>query len=263
MTKYIFDHYLIRCITHLHVGSGAENYGVIDNLVQRDATTNVPCIHSSSIKGACREHFENNNPKGIDITEIFGSDSKSRQLSPGKVRFLQAHLLSLPVRSSGKPFHNCTSKEHLKQLTSTLSSCALPDNFIKVLNTIIQLGSENNFLFGTEEVRWIEDQEVSKIEPAISELHKTDITKYLGENAAVLSDHYFQGRCKHLPVIARNCLENGLSSNLWYEEVVPRESLFIISLMRPENVTFDLDKELIQIGANASIGYGLCSFEKL
>ncbi|MCD4675191.1 MAG: hypothetical protein K8S18_04240 [Desulfobacula sp.] len=50
--------YKIRTITNLHVGAGDANYGVIDNLVQRDVVTGLPVIHGSSLKGAIREFYE-------------------------------------------------------------------------------------------------------------------------------------------------------------------------------------------------------------
>ena len=42
----------IELITNLQVGNGEANFGVIDNLIQRDAATGFPCINASSLKGA-------------------------------------------------------------------------------------------------------------------------------------------------------------------------------------------------------------------
>lgn len=68
----------------------------------------------------------------------------------------------------------------------------------------------------------------------------------------------------NLPIIARNCLENGESSNLWYEQVLPSQS--VLATIIQTNNADDLDVlngKIVQIGANATIGYGYCKFIKL
>ena len=65
-----------------------------------------------------------------------------------------------------------------------------------------------------------------------------------------------------LPVLARNCLDNGKSVNLWYEEVVPYNSIFYFTILGPENLVNELkgmiENQIVQFGSGASIGYGLC-----
>lgn len=79
----------------------------------------------------------------------------------------------------------------------------------------------------------------------------------------------FKELVNELPVLSRNHLENGVSQNLWYEEVVPREARFGFVLLAPENdgylETFEsiVHEKVIQVGANATIGYGLCHFQKI
>jgi len=55
------DLYIIEALTNIHVGSGDINFDIIDNQVQKDAITGYPVIHSSSFKGALREHFRDKN----------------------------------------------------------------------------------------------------------------------------------------------------------------------------------------------------------
>jgi len=59
---------------------------------------------------------------------------------------------------------------------------------------------------------------------------------------------------------------------LWYEEIVPHQSRFItfVSVPEVEGVenyfevfNNELTNSLVQVGANGSIGYGLCRFELL
>lgn len=93
--------YVINTLSNMHVGSGEVNYGVIDNLIQRDSVTNLPNINSSGLKGAIREYFKENENL---VRELFGSAPKDEKTLPGKVRFFEANLLSMPVRSDKVPF---------------------------------------------------------------------------------------------------------------------------------------------------------------
>jgi len=58
-------------------------------------------------------------------------------------------------------------------------------------------------------------------------------------------------------------LENGQSANLFYEEVVPRETRFGFKIQASGiDSYFDTIAD-IQIGANATVGYGFCSLTKI
>ena len=52
--------YVINTLSNMHVGSGEVNYGVIDNLIQRDSVTNLHNINSSGLNAAIREYFKEN-----------------------------------------------------------------------------------------------------------------------------------------------------------------------------------------------------------
>ncbi len=240
----------ITAKTNMHPGSGSENYGVIDNLVQRDTVTNFPCINSSSLKGALREYFKHYlEPDNDFITAVFGHDPKvtgddikdkeeeykkkgktNAPTSPpqqaGKFRFFDAQLISIPIRST-----NATMYYH--------NSCnELKDEFISKTK-LFQINVDINKVF---------DANIS-------------LKDCLMEFSKKVSDY-------ELPVIARNYLVNGESQNLWYEQILPRETqMYFIVLYPHENkAQFDIFKEeveknLVQIGANASIGYGFCEIE--
>lgn len=52
--------WFITAKTNLHVGNeNTSSYGLIDKAIQRDALTNLPCINSSSLKGALNEYATN------------------------------------------------------------------------------------------------------------------------------------------------------------------------------------------------------------
>jgi CRISPR-associated protein Cmr4 len=70
-----------------------------------------------------------------------------------------------------------------------------------------------------------------------------------------------------LPVIARNHLNNGKSTNLWYEEIVPREGRFVFGLIGDDSSEAEFEntvkKATVQIGGNATVGYGFTEIRKL
>ncbi len=66
-----------------------------------------------------------------------------------------------------------------------------------------------------------------------------------------------------LPIVARNNLETA-GGNLWYEEYVPHQSEFLfIVISDSKKDELALDGEVIQFGANASIGQGLIRLTRL
>ena len=77
----------------------------------------------------------------------------------------------------------------------------------------------------------------------------------------------FKELCENLPVVARNYLDNGESKNLWYEEFVPRETVFGLLVQGPEALmsvfSGQIDGKVIQLGGNATVGYGYCLFSKM
>lgn len=221
--------YMIRCLTNMHVGKGDATYEVVDKCVQRDVTTGVPCIYSSSLKGALRHFFTSR--KFAYIDHVFGSDmsrdgenenkKNEKEYSVGNFTFFQANLLAYPVQSLDNGTNYILKTNNgLKRPMEDLAKHLSVENYIQ---------SES---FNLEE----DDQLYTHLE--------------------------------HLPVIARNKLEDGKSENLWYEEVVPAESRFVFFVSYDNEEIFKefdeiIQKELIQIGANGSIGYGFCKITKV
>ena len=264
--KYKPDVYLITCLTNMHVGSGEANYGV-----QRDPVTEIPIIHSSSLKGALREHFKNEWGKDdARLDYVFGADpmrkkdgdKKGAQI--GYYKFFDANLIVLPVRSSANPFYRATTEFVLNEVNERAAALGLAFNIspLKSTNTVEKdkpkiISSNGNIM--------LEDYE------ALPGLELKDSTNFLGDNLALFHEDTFKELSKRLPVIARNQLENGQSKNLWYEEVVPRESRFIFFVSKSNDTSivsheeFDgiIVNDIVQIGGNASIGYGYSKITKL
>ena len=264
-----FKPFLIQCLTNLHVGSGDENYGVVDKVVQRDPTTNYPTIHSSSLKGALREHFEGITDKEY-VDRVFGKEAEGgEETATGSFKFLNADLVVIPVRTNYKQY----------ALTST-------PPLIKALNEKSQLLCDRILFNPTERNEDVyyglapaSYKVIAEEFPLVAQPHRSflendvDFGVYSFKSHALLKDaddegdSHFSEVCRSLPVIARNKLENRKSKNLWYEEVIPHQTIFLTFVGGPEKELDDfidkLKKEPVQIGANASIGYGLCKFYDL
>ena len=255
--------YLITCLTNLHVGSGGANYGVVDNLVQRDSVTGMPTINSSSLKGALREFFKNKWGEGDSkLDYIFGVDEtrnnskNKKEPTIGHYKFFPADLLVLPVRSNKKPFYRATSK----MLVDTINKKAK-----NLTGSTLISGTYNNVPKASPKIKGKTGTRLEDWDAIVDKA--LVVSKWMGENVAVFDDDTFKVLANKLPVIARNHLENGVSKNLWYEEIVPRESRFVFFVAMDDKYNDDFDSILndavVQIGANGSIGYGYCKIEKI
>ncbi len=233
---------VLRCITNLHVGNGDVNYNIIDNEVEKDPVTGYPTIHSSGVKGAFREYFENGTGKkeyGKNVNDWFGSDASEK--SQGKIKILAGEMVARPLRATAgdAAFYDVTTKSTVLRINELSKTFINRDLFAEETNSNIKNASVEGISlnltvkFGSnkEEVYLIEDKEMRENVP--------------------------------LPVVARNKLENGISKNLWYEEIVPHGSVFVVPIVCDDDNMLSsfinaVDGKIIQFGGNASIGYGLC-----
>lgn len=228
----------LKCITNLHVGNGEVNYTIIDNEVEKDPITGYPIINASGVKGALREYFSKSTKLSILVDDIFGSDDQGNNTS-GKLKFLEADMLTIPVRASSgnSAYYMVSTKEAL-------------DKYVECYK-----------IFFNKVIKYYEEEAESEISVEGINLHEK--INLQGESFYILSDKEFKELS--LPVIARNKLDNGISKNLWYEEIVPHKTVLyfpVIANQGDENLLKEfkksVNKKVIQFGANASIGYGLC-----
>lgn len=261
--------YTIEAISNLHVGSGDVNYGVVDNLIQRDAITDLPVINSSSLKGAFREHCKTSLGEK-EIAQMFGSDPKSSDRKVGTYRFFDAYLLAMPVRSDKSPFLMATCPMILEALLdkNKLFNIGLPSQVESILHKLISLKDTDQVpLVFCKDFQDASIEDLNEIQTKYQEVEGIEHIGILMGNAplVLVDDEDFRKLCdnNHLPVIARNYLNNGKSENLFYEQVLPRLSRLYFILMHSdkndhETLNGTLKDNLVQIGANASVGYGYC-----
>jgi CRISPR-associated protein Cmr4 len=267
--KHTFNAYFIQCITNMHVGSGDANYGVIDKLVQRDPVTGYPTIHPSSLKGALREHFEQQPGwgKGSDnINKVFGKEAiGGADSETGEYKFLGGDLVSLPVRCNFEQYVIGVNKTQIELLNIKTELLANKKVFKAA-------DAANKLFFKVNEPDYELYAEDIKIENAnklahVGLLNGTTNLNCFDQKYATFDNGSFKAISENLPVIARNCIEDGTSANLWYEQVVPHQSVFLtfIGMTDTLNPEFEkvLTESIVQIGGNATIGYGFCKFYKI
>ncbi len=250
---------MIKALTDMHVGSGDTNYNIVENQVQRDVVTEFPTINASSLKGAIRSHF------GYEkYSEVFGTDS-----TKGRYKFFSAKLLSYPVRSNHKPFYRATCPQVIRELLGWMETFDIEPERRKILEKVCKdFASLNELIIFDDAEVIIEDYKVKLLEKYSNYAHRRKLEEWFGENLVIFPDDKFKKIVKELPVIARNNLENGISKNLWYEEIIPRETRFyFITMVDKDNCNKDFEKnlndEVIQIGGNATIGYGYTKFKMI
>lgn len=231
--------WLITAKTNLHVGNeNTSNYGIIDKAIQRDPLTNVPCINSSSLKGAINEFCSQQDSEKKDLVmaagdrcRIFGSDKRGKgNAQKGEAIFYDAKLLFLPIQTNDENLYKyITSNKVLDEFESRLK------------------------IFGIQFPKFPIDRQ--------------DLRTVFSLNRDVdVNDDLFASCCsdEELPIIARNRLDDGTSSNLWYEQLLPSETVLFTVTQEPQSVLCNaIENKIVQIGANATIGYGYCEFKKL
>jgi len=270
MTKV--TQFKITTLGNLHVGSGEQNFGVVDNLVQRDPITEIPMINSSSLKGAIRDHFETEKLSIKKIRTIFGHADKD-SANAGEVKFLQAELLALPVRSNRQLYFLATTAAMLREYVNNHKILTKKSMDIDVKG--ISKLKEDVCISTSDTDCWVEDYEVKKNN--VTELQEISEKLFDGHPLALMSDEVF--KTITVPIITRNKIakHEDDDNNLFYEEVIPRRTIFYSYMITPDGSdiedeelkdVFDefissISKKNIQVGANASIGYGLCEFKEV
>lgn len=249
--------------SNLHAGAGSSNYGVIDNLVQRDVSDQYPCVFASSLKGAFREHYEEVLKKNAPETEaIFGGTEKK-----GGYIFSDAHLLALPVRSNQRAYFMATCPALLQKFLDVVTKdYGLSNPIITALTAEVELIKRVSALpkIIGQPIQNLKIEDFNNVGNDVVNIPK--FKALLGNDIVLLSNDDMQYQCSDyaLPVLARNCLDNGQSTNLWYEQIIPRKTVFyFLAENMTSNHTFDIGNKPVQVGGNATVGYGRCQISKL
>lgn len=231
----------LKCLTNLQMGSGDVNYNVVDIEVEKDPVTGYPTMYASGVKGALREFFVRNAPDLVDRLFGAGSDKKG---NAGALKIMSADLLARAMRAS--------AGDSAYYLVSTEEALRLVDSKVEAF-TGAALPRQNAAA-------------VKKDTPMAEGFPLKECCTLAGETIYLMEEREFSR--VSLPCYARNYLENGVSKNLWYEEVVPHQSVFVLVVAAEDPDALEcfrktvLDK-VVQFGGNASVGCGYCKVTEI
>lgn len=280
----------IHAQTGLHPGSGT-SLGTVDLPVQRERHTQWPVIPGSSLKGILRDTYRPANGDGPDREDwlaAFGPETANAEKHAGALSLTDARILAFPVRSLKGVFAWVTCTTVLQRLHRDVS---LNGDAKKPLvpadpgknKALCREGAPllvdgNKLVF--EEFEFERSGDADGLADWIaSRAVSDDFTRErLKSHLVMLHDDDFTHFVRHATeVTARIALDYETKTTkgtaLFYEEFLPPETLFYsLVLANPSrrdghrkdaagNLKYLRDHlpSLLQIGADETIGKGLCA----
>lgn len=268
-----FDLYTLLTATELHVGTGSENIGIIDNPVQRDPVTDLPCIPGSGVKGAYREHFSGTEVSKFE-TYCFGPRSDDEGGYSGAIDFLSAYLISRPVRSDRRLYYHGTSPGVIRDQLDRfeLMGVTLSGDLADALAWLAGLIPEKPLVFDGNDDAMLEEYFAVTQHPDTG--YYDTLVRFFGGHVALFNDSDF--RALRYPVNERIKVgKEKKDNNLWFDETVPRMSRFCMLMGTPTNLAEEDEKnilrfherlaegKLIHFGGHRTIGRGFCRVSKV
>ncbi len=302
--------------THCGIGQTASS---VDLPIARDVVSGMPILPATALKGVAREACEKDPEFKNLVSALFGPEieiqeeraNASGDLFAAGLAFTEGRLVAYPVRSLNHPFLHVTCPLILEMLardarlignfdppTPDLSDAmdrvhvadkGLSDRPLGIEDLIYDAGEVHYNEQVADFAHWLAENL-----PASEQAAK----KRLRKGIVVIPDNEFCDLIQRtVPVRARTRLTKGKtadkwlnpetgeteSGNLWYEEYLPSDTVFIAFIGRrrqiilqnndkdsnQEKQIFSLDdfinrwKEVsvVQIGGNETIGNGICLWQ--
>ncbi len=261
--------------TYVHPGAGQSDQA-IDLPVARERTTGFPFVPGSGVKGAMRDRAERVFGRNSDETErVYGKAEGA-----GDLIVSDARLLLLPVRSLARAYVWLTCPYLIERLRrdrerSLGDGGPKPDS--EALREALTAGQEDGrppilCAGGDRELVFLEERlfrRVGEVPADVVEL----VAPLVGDEAArgrlagqvaVIPDAEFAWFARHaLPVHAHNVLDDKTkaSTNLWYEESLPPDTLLYVVALYRQQATADhlerlFEQPWLQLGGNETTGQG-------
>lgn len=277
----------IHALTGMHPGSGTA-LGVIDLPVQRERHTQWPVVAGSSLKGVLRAACRRKLGEGDDLDAAFGPETSDARDFAGALAFTDARLIAFPVRSLRGVFAWVTCPAALTRLARDAALLAggegppawptpAPGEAACSVDASIIVGDGQLLL---EEFDFTRTQDDGGVAAWLAEHAVEDASTraQMVRNLAILNDDDFTHFARHATeVIARVGLDYETKTvnqgALFYEEFLPPETLLYAVAMATQSRSTNIDRDAagmltmlrdftpstLQIGANQTIGKGMCA----
>ncbi len=302
---------MIYTLSPTHCGTG-QAAGAVDLPIARESHTGFPLLPATSLKGVARDIVAGisgaSSAGKEDVKRLFGPETTEAELNAGELLFTEGRLIAYPVRSLNRPFFHVTCPLVIERLGRDLRIMGHGDFLPKGWTRSSLLDGRAAALadpIGEGEPLVLEDlvyqpDEVVQLTGAraLAESIATlfphgeeDTRERFISSLVVIPDVDFQDLISRvIPVRARIRLNDrktttggginggGDSGNLWYEELIPSDCLFVSfigerrqrvppnsrgnsSSLKPTDVLwhrYGQDMTIMQIGGNETVGNGLC-----
>ena len=282
----------LHALTSVHPGGGTA-LGVVDLPVQRERHTQWPMVAGSSLKGvlrdACRQSMGGEVKNLMLLHAAFGPESDNASAFAGALSFTDARLLAFPVRSLRGVFAWVTCPAVLVRFARDAKLLAgdgiEPPVLPEVPTGEARCPAETDLLVDgdkllLEEFEFRRSGDDDGIAACLAEQAMTDeaTADRLRRNLVVLNDDDFTHFARHATeVIARIGLDyetkTARGKALFYEEFLPPETLFYAVVFATASRSKQVDlsaiamldllrnntPDIVQIGADQTIGKGLCA----
>lgn len=286
----------LHALTGVHPGGGTA-LGVVDLPVQRERHTQWPIVSGSSLKGvlrdACRQSLGGGNESRNLFHAAFGPEIDNASDFAGALSFTDARVLAFPVRSLLGVFAWVTCPAVLARFnrdTKLLAGSGNPPSTPSAVNRGEAICPEKSDLLIDGKNLLLEEFEFrragggDKIAAHLAELAVTDgaTADRIRRNLVVLNDDDFTHFVRHATeVIARIGLDyetkTARDKALFYEEFLPPETLFYAVVFATDSRSKQIERDaaamldllrentpdIVQIGADQTIGKGLCAVKIL
>lgn len=246
----------------LHCGAESGT-GYVDMPVQREKHTGFPLIPGSTIKGVLRDELE----KKVNVVQYFGADDA---VTAGRVSFGDAFIVAFPIRSSGVPFRWVTCPQVLERFYRAKG--VAPPRFSLAQGAGWSTAS-GRILLDEVVVNGTAPAELSTIIDEVTSLLPSDDSfaytrDILRERLVVVTDADFGTLVETgTEIITRIRLNEegtttGGEGNLFNQEIVPRDTLFLSVMRELETAAsdrFPLNQlpKVMRLGGDETIGRGV------
>jgi len=281
-------------LSPLHCGTGVAA-GAIDLPVVRDPLTRNPIIPGTALKGVIASHFRLKKEVGPWVDDAFGRPTSHKDgTSPGSLVFTDAAAVLFPVPAIGQPIVWITCPlvlERLDRSRRAFGATPLTGDLLAIYASLNK--GQKVWVSGErlsqgplvlEDRAWAQSDLVfeQKLRAVVSQLVSwlLPTEKATGdrviEGVALVDDVTYMdlvSRCTtvsprvKLTSAKTTGRSGGERGNLWFEETVPPDTLFVASVSNRIGLEDDKVKELanrlgaitvLQVGGDETVGHGLC-----